>query len=134
MLELYKEADKLNITILTGCLPHAKALCIPGYIALDYSLVGTVADERVHTAHELGHCATESFYTKRDPDFIVQRYENRANRWAIKKLVPEDELKDAIACGMTEPWELANYFDVTQEFMELAMWYYRYGNLAIERR
>ena len=79
MLELYKEADKLNTTILTGCLPHAKALCIPGYIALDYSLVGTVADERVHTAHELGHCATESFYTKRDPDYIVQRYENRTS-------------------------------------------------------
>jgi hypothetical protein len=133
LLELYEEAEKLGVLIYVGNLPASKALCIPGYVALDHTLVGTVAEERVHTAHELGHCARNAFHTRRDPDYIIQRCENKANKWAIRKLIPKDELMDAIAHGITEAWELAEYFDVTQKFMELAMWYYKNGNLSIVR-
>lgn len=129
MLELYEEAERNCITIYVGSLPVAKALSIPGYVALDYTLVGTVAEERVNTAHELGHCIRGAFHTKDSPDYIIRRCENKADRWAIRKLIPEDELRHAVSIGVTEPWDLADYFSVTQEFMELAMSFYLTGSL-----
>ena len=134
MLALFEEAEKQGITIFTGNLPHANAIAIPGYIALDWHMVGTVAEERTNTAHELGHCIRYAFYTKDAPSYIIKRNENKADKWAIKKLVPKDELERAVASGCTEPWELAEYFDVTEEFMIKAVWYYQNGNLAVEKR
>ncbi len=133
MLELYEEAERNNIMIYVGSLPAAKALCIPGYIALDYTLVGTVAEERAYTAHELGHCIRGAFHTKDSPDYIIRRCENKADKWAIKKLVPKNEYDEAISRGITDPWDLAEYFVVPQWFMEMAMWYYENGNLAMNR-
>ena len=42
-----------------------------------------------------------------------------------KKLVLEDELWDAIRQGYREPWELADYFGVTESFLRQAIAYYR---------
>lgn len=134
MHELYEEAERNNIRIYVGSLPAAKALSIPGYVALDYSLAYTMAEERYHTGHELGHCIRYAFYMKNDPDYIIKRCENKADKWAIKKLVPKDELEQAVAMGITEPWDLAEYFIVPQWFMELAIWYYRTGSLAMPSR
>ncbi len=67
-------------------------------------------------------------------DFFRRFIENRADKWAIQKLVPKDELEEAVSRGITEPWELAEYFDVTPEFMYMAMWYYENGNLALPRQ
>lgn len=32
----------------------------------------------------------------------------------------------------TEMWDLAELFDVTEQFMRKAAWWYTYGNLAVE--
>ena len=45
--------------------------------------------------------------------------------WAYKKLIPEDVLKKAIRHGYQEPWELADYFSVTEPFLRGALDYYR---------
>ena len=131
MHELYQIAEKHHIQIYVGSLPVAKALSIPGYVALDFSLVGTMADERYHTGHEIGHCIRNAFYTRNDPAYIIKRCENKADKEAIKMLVPKDELDEAVAMGITEPWDLAEYFVVPQWFMELAIWFYQNGNLAM---
>lgn len=82
--------------------------------------------------HELGHCATGSFYNEYSPCDVRKRHENRADKWAIKKLIQEDELKEAISNGYTDLWELAEYFDVTEEFMRKAICWYTHGNLETE--
>ncbi len=134
MLALFEEAERYGITIYTGNLPHAKAIALPGFIALDWRMVGTVAEERTNTAHEMGHCRMNAFYGRNDPSYIIKRNENKADKWAIKKLVPKDELDKAVSLGYTETWQLAEYFDVTEEFMIKVIWYYQHGNLAVERR
>ena len=63
---------------------------------------------------------------------IIEQHENRADKWAIKKLVPEDELNEAVNCGHTEIYDLAEYFGVTEEFMRKAVCWYVHGNLATE--
>lgn len=133
MIDLYECAEQMGVEIFTGNIPNTVSFAIPGYVALDYRLIDNSAEERCAAAHELGHNARSAFYTRDDPKYIKQRCENKANKWAIKKLIPKDELMDAIAHGITEAWELAEYFDVTQKFMELAMWYYKNGNLSIVR-
>ena len=132
MLALYEIAEQNNITIYTGSLPATRSLSIPGYVALDYNLMWNSAEERTRTAHELGHCIRFAFYRRDDPRYIKKRCENKADKWAIKNLVPKDELEEAVASGYTEPWQLAEYFAVTDEFMFKALWYYRNGNLAVE--
>ena len=62
--------------------------------------------------------------TERDV-YKRQKYENRANKWAYKKLVPQDELAEACLQGYREPWELAEYFGVTEDFLRGALKYYQ---------
>ena len=79
----------------------------------------------VTLAHELGHCETGAFYNRYAARDIRQKYENRANKWAYKKLVPQDELAEACLQGYREPWELAEYFGVTEDFLRGALKYYQ---------
>ena len=131
MLELYEAAKELGVEIYTGNIPNCVSFSLPGYIALDYNLMENGSLERSATAHELGHCARDAFYTRNDPSYIRKRCENKADKWAIKKLIPKNELIDAVHHGLLDPWELAEYFNVTEQLMRKAIWYYQYGNLAI---
>ena len=101
-------------------------------IGLDSSIRDGSAQERVHLGHELGHCVTGSFYSIHTAIDCRQRHENRADKWAIQALVPVEELDAAIATGCTEFWELAERFDVTEEFIRKAVCWYVHGNLAAE--
>ena len=82
--------------------------------------------------HELGHCLTGSFYNIHTAVDSRQRHENRADKWALKHLIPVDELDAAVANGCSEIWELAEHFGVTEQFMKKAVCYYVHGNLATE--
>ena len=113
---------------------HTESLSAPigeGFVvAVDPTKVRDEADEKEKVAHEVGHCETGSFYSPGEDCSIRQRYENRADKWAIKKLVPKDELKDAVSKGNTELWQLAEYFGVSESFMLKAVCLYRTGNLC----
>ena len=61
-----------------------------------------------------------------------QRHENRADKWAIRRLIPAKGLDIAVAEGHTELWDLADYFGVTEELMRKAVCLYTHGNLATE--
>lgn len=129
MNKLFRDAEKANITVEYCRLPLCESVSAydkaGDFILMDYSLINAGANERVHMAHELGHCATGSFYNQYAKADIRARHECRANKWAIKKLIPKDELMEKLASGYTEPWELAEQFDVTVPFMAMAMEYYQ---------
>ena len=74
-------------------------------------------------AHELGHCETGAFYNEYSKFDIRAKHERRANKWAIKKLIPEDELKEACTFCYNR-YELAEHFGVTEDFMQKALDYY----------
>ena len=131
MTRLYEIAEENGIGIYVGNIPETVSFSVPGYIALDYSLVGTISEERVHAGHELGHCLTGSFYTREDPSYIRKRYENKADRKAIQILIPEAEFWDAVKAGDTEPWQIAEDFDVTPALAAKARYYYMNHNMVI---
>lgn len=132
MTELYEIAEQKNICIFVGNIPETGALSVPGYIALDHRMVGTLAEERSNTAHEMGHCLRNAFYKKDAPLYERKRCENKADKWAIEHLVKKADLDRALQLGYTDVWELADYFCVTYELMYKALWWYQHGNMAVE--
>lgn len=131
-LKLYNLAEKSGITVDRFSLPEngSVSLLHDGklYIALD-SNIKTNAEERVCLAHELGHCETLGFYNMYAPVDVRSKHENKADRWAIKRLVPEEKYRRALRNGYTDINSLAEFFDVTDEFMEKAVQYYSKNNI-----
>ncbi len=128
---LYKIAEKDGICIDFFNLPQTSSVSIEYngkyYIGIDTRFCGRVTKERVLLAHELGHCKTAAFYNMYSPFENREKYEKKADKWAINYLVPRDRLKKAIKQGNCCIPSLAQYFDVTEEFMEKALKYYTFG-------
>lgn len=135
-LDLYAYAERRNIDVDWVPMRRATSLSVPlgdGYaIALDPWKLGSLAQETVCLAHELGHCETGSFYNRFAKLDVRQRHENRADKWAIRRLVPEDDLDAAMADGCNTIPALADRFGVTEPFMRKAVCWYAHGNLAVE--
>lgn len=134
---LYSLAQQQNIEVLQFPMNENGSMSIMTedgscYIGIDESVQDGNIQERVHLGHELGHCITGSFYSIHTAVDCRQRHENRADKWAVKQLIPVDELDIAVANGCTEIWELAEHFGVTEQFMRKTVCYYVHGNLATE--
>lgn len=134
---LYELAGKQNIAVLEFPMPLNGSMSVMSEegqccIGIDPSIKDGAAEERVHLGHELGHCLTGSFYSIHTAIDSRQRHENKADKWAIRKLIPADSLDEAVANGCTEIWELAERFGVTEQFMKKAICLYAHGNVAEE--
>ncbi|SDN14010.1 ImmA/IrrE family metallo-endopeptidase [Acetanaerobacterium elongatum] len=126
---VYKIAEDNKVSINFFPLPRSKALsicCDDGscHIAIDPAHITGEADEKVKVCHELGHCITGSFYYESNYCDVYGRHEYRANKWAFKQLIPQDELFSVVERGIVSPWELADYFGVTEGFIRKACDYY----------
>lgn len=134
---LYHIADQENIPVDRFALFSREALSIMDedgncFVAIDPGKIRNETDERSKLAHELGHCLTGAFYNQYSNYDCRQKHENKADKWAVKQLIPVDELDAAIADGHTEIWDLAEHFGVTEDLARKAVCYYVHGNLAAE--
>lgn len=124
---LYRYADCCGIHIDCYNFSHMPSISMPdkneSYIGINPFLIHSHSEEKVMLAHELGHCSTGSFYNRYAALDIRLKHEHRADKWAIKKLVPKNELKEACKY-CTNRWELSEYFGVTEDFMQKALDYY----------
>lgn len=102
------------------------------FIGMDPEIKDGDVQERVHLGHEIGHCATGSFYSIHTAIDCRQRHENKADKWAIRKLIPVEQFDEAIAEGCIEIWDLAERFGVTEQFMKKTICLYVHGNVAEE--
>lgn len=132
--ELYSIAENECITVTAFPLTERGALSVMDsdglcYVAIDPEKVVSAADEKTKLGHEIGHCVTGAFYNVYSSFDLRQRHENRADKWAIIKLIPKDELERAVKRGYSEIWELAELFQVTENLMRKAVSWYKYGNL-----
>lgn len=130
LLDLYQFAENENISVYCFNLPQVQSMSIMGNdgictIGIDPFKLETSQNETVKLAHEIGHCTTGSFYNRYSDLDIIEKSEHRADVWAIKKLIPKDELQEAFEQGYVEPWSLAEYFNVTEDFIVKAADYYR---------
>lgn len=134
--QLYEIIDREGIALYRAPLPRTKSVSVAfgtDYaIGVDTSPWESEAEERSHIAHELGHCICDAFYRPYENLECRSKQEYRANRWAIRKLMPWRQLSAVLRSGVTEAWSLAEYFRVTEDFARIALDYYeRDGKLPI---
>ncbi|MBQ2997292.1 MAG: ImmA/IrrE family metallo-endopeptidase [Oscillibacter sp.] len=133
--DLYQFAESRGIDVDWFHMERATSLSMPFpdsscCIAIDPWRMETIAQETVALAHELGHCETGNFYNPHAVLDVRKKHENRADKWAIQRLIPQQALDEAVANGCTEVWQLAEYFNVTEEFVHKTICWYAHGNLA----
>jgi Zn-dependent peptidase ImmA (M78 family) len=123
-------AEEGGIGVFAYDLPKTRSMsaALPdGYMAIgiDYEALTSTAEERVHLAHEIGHCKTGSFYNKYSCFDVREKHERKANIYAVQYLMPLNEVKEAYRRGCREIWDMAEYFGVTEDFAKYAMMVYK---------
>lgn len=134
--ELEQIAEDNGICIDNDCPAEISAMsvCLPcgiKVIGLNREDWQTVPER---LAHEVGHCLTDGFYPIGAMRSNRWKAEYQANKWAILHLIPFDSLEEAVEDGNLELWQLAEYFSVSQAFVQSAIDYYALHGLTIERK
>ena len=123
---LYNIAEDEEISVFFMPLPHSRGMVLDRnnefFIGVDNKV--SPFEEKVILAHELGHCMTGGGYPQDGDSLIRVRLEKKAHNWAIERLIPLNELKEAIKQGVEALSCLADRFGVTEDFMQKAIKHY----------
>ena len=134
LFKMFKLAEESGVKVLYWDFKkpfEAVYLALPGcppVIGLCRSLLNSRAHFRSVFAEELGHHFTSVGTNALKPHFhfadklLYSRDEYRAMKWAANYLIPEEELKYAVQKrGLTEVWQLADYFCVDEEMIDFRL-------------
>ena len=83
------------------------------------------AEYRERAGHEIGHCATGSFYTRLSAPTTREKCEETARRWSYRRLASPEAIAAAFTDGDREAWQIAERLDVPERFVREAVRYYR---------
>ena len=120
--QLYARAAQDGIEIDDVRMRELRAVSFPeGWIAIDSTKYESLTAFKCDLAHEIGHCETGSFYNIYSPYDLKEKCERKANRRAVEILMPINDVRRALHRGIVQPWALAEHFDVTQQFAEMAL-------------
>lgn len=122
----YCKSHDIDVIPYFGCPQPAATVRDNGAYAvfLDFSQIGTTRLLRGVCIHELGHAATGALHKLDSPYELVERSESRAVSWVAQKYLTQEALRTAFASGLTEPWQLAEYFDLPEEDVRSAVSYW----------
>ena len=122
----YCQKNQIDVIPYCGCpQPGATIRDREQYaIFLDFTKIRSTRLLKGICYHELGHAATGALHKINSPYELVERSEYRANRWSAEHYLPAKELREAFQNGFTEPWQLAEYFDLPQQDIEKALHYW----------
>lgn len=90
-----------------------------GYYAVGLDPLQLTTTRKLRTAmmHESGHLRTGALHKLESPYQVVAQAEHRANADAFAHYLPAAELQAAMRAGYTEPWQLAEYFDLDEAYI-----------------
>lgn len=123
----YCRENHVDVISFRGC-PRPGATVRDGdYMAvfLDFTKIPSARLLRGICYHELGHVATGALHKVDSPFECVERSEYRANRWASEHFLTADAFRNAFSAGYTELWQLAEFFDLPERDVELALLYWQ---------
>lgn len=119
--EIYKEGIEYYENDYIGKL---KGLYVDNTITLNTN-IETGIEKRCILAEELGHHYTSYGDILDQSKLENRKQERKARAWAYKKLVSIDSLINAFEYGCRNRYELAEYLNVTERFIEEAITYYK---------
>lgn len=90
-------------------------------VFIDVDKIKSVKEETEVIAHECGHIETGTTHKFCAPFDVICRHEYRANKWAVKRILPVHDVQEAISAGCHEVWEFAEFLGRSEEFIKLAI-------------
>lgn len=127
--DLIENESKKGITITEVPFKgQAKGYYCDSFIIIN-SNIDTETEKKCILAEELGHHYTSSGNILDTKVVNSVKQENIARKWASKKLIHVVDFIKAFEFGAKGRYEIAGYLEVTEEFLEQAIDYYkqRYG-------
>ena len=123
--DLIKEVDKDKISFYeNNKICELKGLYVNKTITINSNLE-TSAEKTCILAEELGHYHTSSGDILDQSKLCNRKQERLARAWGYKKLVTMTDLVNAYNDGVGSVHELADYLNITEEFVLNAIEYYR---------
>lgn len=108
-------------------LPAAAATvryCGDYSVGLNFERIKTTRQLRTVVMHESGHLRTGALHKVDSPFQLVEQNEYRADADSFQKYLPPDEIRAAMRSGYTETWQLAEYFDLEEDYIKKALHYW----------
>lgn len=128
LLQMYQDIDSNEIRLFMHEIEFTDAATIEFNqryaIFLDCNWFESIADMKSALAHEIGHCLTGCTHKSISPIDLIQKHEYKANRWAVEQYLPYEKISSAINAGYTEPWQIAERFNISEEMVVWAISYY----------
>lgn len=125
-IDLYNLAERDHIEVI-DC-PGLSRDGVSAMLSDGSCVVGIKNHNTGVLAHEIGHCVTMSFYDASSPYSVRGRAETKAQKWAIRHVIPKEELEYLISSERSL-WEIAEHFDVDARMVLSAVCLYRYNHL-----
>ena len=123
---MYDDLEALNVDVVDVKLKNNFAIAFfDNFLIIDRSKCKTAAQERTVLAHEAGHYMSGAFYRAYSPFEVKEQAEHRAFAASVEKYLPVNEILNCYKMGMTENWEIAEYFNLEEEFVEKAVIVYK---------
>ena len=118
--DLFKEADDTGLIVKELPLEYNDGRIKGNRIAIRKS-IKTTSEKACILAEELGHYSTSSGDILDQSKVENRKQEQRARLWAFKKMVTLDKIMSACEAGCRNRYELAEYLEVTEEFLQDAL-------------
>lgn len=145
--KLYDIAHKSGINIIDAHFSDTKkAACMTSgmfenkNIVIDKAQIDSYVEEVIILAEEVGHYETLGVYmilaTKTMSIARCNRlkYEAWAKRWSVREILPPEEIQEALNCGCHNDCEMAEYCNVTPDFVRYAFQYYSQKRVKFKYR
>lgn len=127
--------DRENINLMDTYLEDTAGAYINynklNIILYDNSKLASSNEKKEVLAEELGHYYYDATYKFNSDLQFISKQEYKAKKYSYSMLIPFENLRKAILNGRTSILLLAEYFDVTIDFMSRCIAFYleKYGQL-----
>lgn len=126
--EFYRYCDQHDVDVIPfDRLPaDAATVFYKGYygVGVNFQRIRGVRHLQTAFMHELGHLHTGALHKVSSPFQLIQQNEYRADADSFKRYLPPDEIRAAMQAGYTEPWQLAEYFNLEESYIKKALHYW----------
>lgn len=120
------KANGVDVIPFAGC-PCPGATIRDGdfyAVFLDFTQIRSTRLLRGVCCHEMAHVATGALHKVDSPFELAERSEYRANRWTAQHYLSQEDFREAFDLGYTEPWQLAEFFDMPERDIRSALTYW----------
>lgn len=122
---MYDDLTELGVDVVDLKLKANVAIAFfDDFLVIDREKCKTSTQERTVLAHETGHYLSGAFYLANSPYEVKEQSEHKALAASCEKYLPPDEIRAAMRSGYTETWQLAEYFDLEEDYIKKALHYW----------